>query len=81
MSNFRPNGFDELVKDECHCKNCTRLINLAADAMLEAQRRNCIIQTYTVLPLEVSFTINEPGVVVFIPDEKPPGSCNSEETE
>ena len=77
---FQGGGLHDEVNGEYKENFMTNAYETGADAMLEAQRRNCIIQTYTVLPLEVSFTINEPGVVVFIPDQKPPDGCNSEES-
>ena len=63
---YRPGGFKDLIKDECHCKNCKRLINLGADAMYNALWKMAEESPTKTFTLDANI-VNIPSV--FIPEE------------
>ena len=72
---YRPIGWDETYETYREkYDHVARSINLVyeagADAMLEGLRKyNCVIETYTNFPLEISTPVDRPGYLVFIEKE------------
>ena len=88
MSNWRPDGWKnpfECNPQDYYKNNDMVLFESGADAMLEALESKQAIQYIDGKYLQ-HFGSSEwidwnlKGLLVFIPDQKPPDSCNSEES-